>query len=1500
MKLSLVRALALLPLLSGAFLDAQVDPRLAVCKTDVLDVYFGSSSQGAKPEIISIIDNSTSMSGIYWSKYFYTNTSPDQGDTGTWHNNPWSFASADDYHSIVPIVYKSGSGASVSITVSLHQSLYATGMSLDAYATPFVTGGLLVKPNGDPVVYSDVNSDDPKLWIQRASHVRFALTSIALNGTATYTYKSVTYTVPNTSGNRGVKPRPLSTGGTSADYTSASQGNVLSSDQIRVVDVPIPWGAFDAVPYYEGENTSGYAPDGSAVPAIYKRPLSPAPVWPSGDYSTAKTNKHPQHAYVYDPGPAGGTYSWYEVDALWSQGSRMYDGGTLTNQVQDGILQPTSALNWRTSNGYNASTPTNAYGKIGMFHYSADYLWWVFFGQDVRAQGGGINPGGAYLNGMVNKYSGTNWGGYTVPDVRQNGAGFVLNGGVAGNGLPCLTKFMAIKKALFQTYVANQSDVFWAIRFLTNDPSPTAAQCYDSNNLDGNPGDRQLLLLNPPTSSNQPDANSTRYVISMAPLRNTPLTAAMMSTYAQMANAKTGNSGSVFNRVGAQACGKSFVIVLSDGSPTDTGSGATDPYETGATDGNNAVIAHPTYLKGKSLFSIQTMAAVAAHHPNVGDTSSWDSSTAGSVSVPWAITTRGATTTNPRYTSTITIGVGLSGTLLDPAGTQRGMYSAALYGWEARTLWNIKSGTAGYNAPDPYMSTSTATKKNVNPFFFDANDPDKLSEALDTAISLTRVVTNTMGAPVAPLVGLSVGKQIYLGTFTTPDSAVWYGDLLMAGMSESGSSVTIQDKTGATTSVLDHDSAVWSAADALKAKGWKQRTIYTLKPDSSNWPTGPSHPGAFTKTLIRWKEDMSTTDVPNAVLGVTSDTARRSLIRFMMGALDTAQADPAPITSITASRDDLMGDIINSTPAILEFPLSAIPGSSSLSSFDRSGLVNPRFRVILVGDNQGIFHAFGEVSGIDKTLGYVKGAVDELWGIIPPDILIGLDAWRQGPQHLYLMDGSPIVYFSERGTANGVVDGDDVVRVAFGLGKAGRSTYCLTFDKNDPSAPVISWMIRPDEKPAGSTGADLAIRTMGFSTSKPALARIKNGSYLADVFFIGGGLSTTDVDTAFSASGTANPPGLGGTVKLGRSILAVNVFDGGIEKYWDFYNDSTLKTNYPTMGCIPASPVPVEAIPGSYRTQRVYFSDTSGSVSVLGAVASSGSRVDTADITAWGIRKFFTPTYAGTVVSTSPAVFFLPGGYPVARTVDPKPIVPTLGVVFSTGDRNDPMDNDAVNPNNNTTPNRNRLYMILDRQDSANITGSLGKVDLKGFTDATTSGGDLTDLTAVTSTSDSNISPAYPYLKTKFGYQLSFTMGTTKPATSGSTGSFYQKGVTSPLVLNGALFFSHYTPNNSSSVCGGSGTTYTYRMCDVLAPVYANGTVKADASADGCNGWAVSYNDIPSELASVGLGAVLQAGEVQTTGDTGNTEGSGKSLVTPISGPPLSKLLRPRAWRVVR
>lgn len=1490
--------------LAGALLHAQISPNLQACKTDVLDVYMGKGS--AKPEVITLIDQSGSTRRLAWDARYYTNvacnwhiTCAYRGNNSTSSYRVFNTTSLNEFNDNVEgdfLVTSSSTYPNIKYTVK--------------YGSPSDTRmaeGLLIKPNGDPVTTGDglssstANAED---WVRQASHVRFALTSFPYSVSPTYTYKlsngnSQSYRVPSL--NCNIRVRTLSGSG---DYQTNPLENIAdytTGDPTRVVDIPLPWAVFDRVPWNESL-------------AANHRNLSPAP----GGYNTALEENHPQHMYLYDPVHSNtigapiptSAAQHYEIDANW----------------------------WKpTGSGGLGNDLLGSNGDFKGFALNPDYIAWCFFGQDIRNQ----DEAGSLQNNMVDNY-----GRYVIPDARdrEGAAGFLFHPAGsnkdtatrAGNGLPNMTRLQALKYAVIKTWIKEQNNVWWAVRFLKlgtsgfqeNGRGASSSSHYNSANLVGEDGNaRKLRLIKKPASSNTPDKTIDE-IQTMGSSGSTPLTFSLLNTYAQMASQDKGNG--IFEEASTSerpmpACRNSFVIVLSDGKPNDDKDDADgqdgqalgdgDPFYNGKFDnGGVPLFNYSTLRPEKENFNIWTLAGVAARSPIVPTTvkpgeptpqsrTYWpkDNSKNSNVEPPFAIATR--TDASIRRISTITIGVSMSGKRTDADGAKMAMYKTALYGWAKREYFTSANLPLPYDANKPDRSN-----KALNPFFFDAQSPDAIADALSTAIDGTKQVTNTMSAPVAPLVGIGLGDQMYLGTFrTSNDSHIWKGDLFTVGMRTNKDKKVVMIKSNGSElesgEGINAETALWAASTMFQEKTWQARKLKTFKPvppsdtpltapiDLDVWDT----PGGVSGEL-------STTKYPNSYLNVPDDTERLSLIRFMKGA--------ASNSATATTRLNVMGDIINSTPAVLEFGLkydsSGVPTSDSipdgrLRSFYESNktLKNWRFRLIVVGTNQGVLHGFGEVSGIEyttvtdengvkSTTSKLHAQLDELWGIIPPDLLPGLNAWRNGTEHRYMVDGSPVAFINEQGTANGVIDGTDFVRLVFGLRKGGRSYYALTFEGNNPANPKVAWMLRPDDY------TEEPMKSMGFSTSTPALARVglTNEATLRDVLFIGGGLSTSDVDKAYGFT----PPGKG----LGRSVVAVNVYNGKVEKSWDFNADYFQPF---ALGCIPAGVVPVETIANTYKAQRVYFTDTSGGVYCLGVRSNDQWRYDSHNMGGWGLRRIFKSKFYPTsplndrvnVISTSPAVFPLPKGYPCAMT---SPLLPssvqTFGIAVGMGDRNDPMDRDEFDPGgggNNATTTVNRFVVVLDRQDSVKIIA-----DSAGLNED-----NLADLTSISSSTDTPVSPASApnYLQTKVGYYLRLDPGPlqVKNKSSDPNKWFYEKMVISPVVLDGILFFTTFKPTANVDPCvSKGGTSTTYRFNNVLAPVYGNGDIQISGNGDG---WYFKYNDIPSELATMGLAAALQVGEeVVDTGATAGGTGTVKPIVMPGSN--TSNMPRPRAWRIIR
>lgn len=883
----------------------------------------------------------------------------------------------------------------------------------------------------------------------------------------------------------------------------------------------------------------------------------------------------------------------------------------------------------------------------------------------------------------------------------------------------------------------------------------------------------------------------------------------------------------------------------------------------------------------------------------------------------------------------------LGGSVFQDGSGKAELFKMALYGNENDKAWSLTD--KPYNSDDPDTNSDS-------PYFFDARSPKALVKALTDILALVTKASNSVAAPSSPLVGLSLGRQAYLGLFETASSGPkWRGDLLMAGIRANAKGVVFLDGSGTETEKITSapGSAVWSANTHLTTeKSWVTRKVLTTLSTSSN-------------TLVDLKE--GNTDITAAMVGAADATERQRLIRFLQGATVEGETD----ASITEVRP--MGDLISSSPAAVEFPLAAAAGSTKLSSaistYQAAKYIDIRFRLILVADNHGYLHGFGEASGTEvlvggspaKVTGYkVHGEVEELWAFMPYELLkVGPYLKGNSNPHRYFFDGSPYVYHldvpgDKDVVGNGLVDGTDVVRVIVGLRKGGRSYYA--FNVKDPFEPVLSWQLIPDDTTKCGTVSGVsaeekaAITKMGLATSVPAIARVDVDAETPkkDLVFLGGGLSTPNIDTAMGA-------------KLGRSIIALDVQTGEVVKVWDFLVDRPGDTTAASpMGAISTGVVPFEFFPNSRKAQRVYFVDqptdsTRGSgVWALGGTALTNSatiRVDSSLLSDWGVRKIFQAD-AGLVISSSPAPFRM-DRFPVGRTADPKLVPAAVGIAFGTGDRNDPMDKDLIEPpvvgSGASAAAYNRFVVVFDRQDSANLGSNVPAATAVntnglGFTN-------LVDLTSVSGPDASAISPSNSeyYLKKGFGYYLktygqigvstvlapdgsqferpaiglSIPKATNNPEPGESTRkTYYAKVVSSPVVLSGVGFFSTFVGKDEAGACKGGGSTITYRLCNIMAPVYRDGYPMGDPKAFNseddktntdtngqndvyCTGIIQTFVNIAGELTAMGTTGILQSGQGTSTSGSGEISSAGAEVQGAL-GKKGNFSFRPRTWRVIR
>ena len=1340
--------------------------------------------------------------------------------------------------------------------------------------------------------------------------------------------------------------------------------HVRFKNSTRTVDIPIPWKIMDrassgsplsSLTVYDRQTVT--TKDSAGVP-IYT------------DYGSG-TNIEMDQSYMVE-----GTGAAFNGGVFTSDlsGSALANSAYTTVYLYTTVYRP-AYIAWLFNGVWQgASTAANYYNSA----YVAGSPYIVFdaanaakaLGQGNVSWGQGFGPAGLWGNIQVPKY---NRDGSYSSNIADEASKYKV---------PALTRMQATKQAAISTWIAHQADVFWAFRCLdpttteanaggattiNNASSPSSTPpSATTNHVPGN--DSFWVVLNNTaaqgiTSTSGNSVNGMSRIASLFAKGETPLTYAVARALAQF-----NDPNSVFNSVvgtDVSQCVNHYLVLFTDG--VDNNGGGTNnvnsstPYITGtgataalsALTGNQAILADPTTINtGGSYWNLFTLGAVGAHLADAGfpvkdvdyKAATWpppSSSSIPSAFLPFAIKQRNGVTYDKDHRVTImTVGVSLGGQYTDATSPKRSLFLGAVVGdpYSKSGLLTDFHSFFGWNQPngstidpnndwmpdpqDPGGYPVTGIRKDGAVFFFDATDPDKLKTSLDYALKLVsgQAGNNATSSPNLPFTGASLGKQIYIGNFNPPKNGgvVWPGDLMMFGtIEDSQRNISIINQSGVPLSTsgqgLDDTTAQWSALKMLTSGApnvlWSNRKLLTRIPGGSTLTPFKDTGTDYTATTTGLKNFVGISSL------VAGSAAQQSLIQYAAGAnLGDLDVSGRP----KSNRGNIMGDIINSAPAAIEYTWSDVSGS--LVSYPRlKAQVDAggnRFRIILVGTNQGWLHAFGEVTrtenatkGDPTTPLIVKGDVEELWAFMPTDFLSNLNyiTVTNNP-HRFMVDGTPAIYHLDLapttgGIPNGVVDRltnangmTERAIAVIGLRKGGRSYYAL--DILDPFNPALKWSLVPDEAAAFSNvsaGVDLGsvqniMTKMGFSSATPAIGRVQfgatstdpatvaySGGSIRDAVFLGGGFSVPEIEANFT-----------GTPLMGRSVLALDVYTGAVLAAADL-TDATIGGS--TVGPVGAGLIPFEYILNSGMAQRAYFLDYKGGLWAWGSKAVSATttykdfRVDTSELTAWKIRKIsqdenkLDSGQGGARYTTVPAPFRV-GSFPgVGKTGSASPTA--VGIAMVSGDRNNPLDNYGSTPFTGR-PDHHRVTVVFDRQDSRawgldTATGpdlGIKDADLKNFT------GNLVSSTPAVRCTDTLFQQITPgctnyYLAPtsgapNYGYYINF------PTRSTTTGAkFVPKGINPPIVVAGSLLYSYFTPDKADPCSGGTGKTYSWLTTDVMNPIVddtRSGNLVKSGNTNKDNPWA----GVASDYIALGTRAVLQGGTVVK-----GTFVPGASLTTP-------------------
>jgi type IV pilus assembly protein PilY1 len=244
--------------------------------------------------------------------------------------------------------------------------------------------------------------------------------------------------------------------------------------------------------------------------------------------------------------------------------------------------------------------------------------------------------------------------------------------------------------------------------------------------------------------------------------------------------------------------------------------------------------------------------------------------------------------------------------------------------------------------------------------------------------------------------------------------------------------------------------------------------------------------------------------------GSMDEAELRRLIGWIRGR-DAFDADDDGNTA--EPRNWLMGDLLHSRPLPVSY--GARPGTLYRAD-------NPDQRLLL-GTNDGLLRMLRNTR--DDARGSESG--EESWAFVPLELLHvqAVLAGRVAPglqPHIYGMDGEAVAHSIDRDRDGNIETGDgDRVWAYIGQRRGGRALYA--FDVSDPEHPVLKWKITPD-----TPGFDQLALT--FSTPRVAQLDYDNGVARSVLLFGGGYHGGWQDDVALGKDAGGGPDTIGNAV----------------------------------------------------------------------------------------------------------------------------------------------------------------------------------------------------------------------------------------------------------------------------------------------------------------------------------------------------------------------------------
>jgi type IV pilus assembly protein PilY1 len=532
--------------------------------------------------------------------------------------------------------------------------------------------------------------------------------------------------------------------------------------------------------------------------------------------------------------------------------------------------------------------------------------------------------------------------------------------------------------------------------------------------------------------------------------------------------------------------------------------------------------------------------------------------------------------------------VGFGGTM--PECLKRTLNWAAKYGGTDNPS-ETNSGDPGAYVTTKYGGPCSETDMNADPanyplsgYAFLAEDASQLSNALKTIVKYIQEQSYSFTTPSVPSVRIVDKDVIYISSFIPKkDSAFWEGYL--KGYQLNGDGTLPVDGNG-----FPVRAPIWAAS----IPGSGSRVIKTYVGSALN--------------------DFASANLAPTDLAIATNGERDALVSYI--------------------RNLPLGDIFHSTSVIVGPPTRFFEdtGFSGTGGFYERN--KDRTKVIIVGANDGMLHAFNTTTGVEE------------WAFIPNSVLKDLKWMRT--THTYYVDSSPRVadvwFYSDPTDTTKSWDEWRTVLVC-GLRKGGKHYFAL--DITDTLNPIYLWQFPHPGDPKISDYNDFLNNVMGQSWSEAVIGKVKieKGGNLVErwVAFVGGGLDANERWDRDAIDGQA--------------FFVIDIKTGEI--VWQFLYDNKDAVKKWMKHSFPASPTAVDTNFDGY-VDKVYIGDLGGQMWVFDV---SFNELTRKSDSLWSGKRLFAAPKGGSEkhnIYSAPAVAFDDNGIP--------------WVYFGTGDREDPAD----------------------------------------------------------------------------------------------------------------------------------------------------------------------------------------------------------------------------------